>query len=418
MTRSLQRRFVAAAMAAVTVLLLFLLGAINGANLFFAHQRLEHTLEMLGDTGGDIGRLPPPQPGGPEHPGMDRNDYDTFLSSNFFVVRFGPEGWAVFADVSRTSQVSQEEAVRLAEEARASGQNEGSSGSFRYLLRENPPFGLTAVFLDTAGEQFSCLRVLALSGGLGLGCWLGMLAVVVLRSKKAIRPIAENIQRQKQFVTNAGHELKTPLAIIRSNAEALELYTGASKWSGRIIEQTARMDGLVKNMLLLARMDEGAGSARPEEIDFSALLAEVLEEFAQPMGARGMVLRQDAAPAAAVYGDRAQVRQMLALLLDNAVKHGRDSGEIQVSLSQKDGRVQLWIENTCPVLPDCPPEKLFQRFYRADSARSQKSGGSGIGLSAVRALAAANRVRVQAEYLLPDRVRFTINFPQPGPHRS
>lgn len=414
MTKGLQRRFVAAAMAAVTLLLVLLLGAINGANLFFAGQRLEHTLEMLGDTGGDIGRLPPPKPGGPEHPGMDRNDYDAFLSSNYFLVRFDQSGRAVFVDVSRTSQVGEEEAQGLAEQALASGRERGSSGSFRYLLRENPALGTTAVFLDTSAERFSCLRVLALSAGMGLGCWLGMLAVVALLSKRAIRPIAENIQRQKQFVTNAGHELKTPLAIIRSNTEALELYTGASKWSSRIKDQTARMDDLVQELLLLARMDEGAAASRPERLDLSALLAELLEEFAQPMGARGMNLRQDCAPEVILYADRAQVRRMLSLLLDNAVKHGDENGEIRVSLRQRESRAWLQIENTCPALPDCPPEKLFQRFYRGDSARSQKSGGSGIGLSVVQALAAANRARVRAEYVPPRTVRFTAIFSQQG----
>lgn len=412
MTKSLQRRFVAAAMAAVTLLLLFLLGAINGANLFFAGQRLEHTLEMLGDAGGDIGRLPPPEPGGPEHPGMDRNDYDAFLSSNYFLVRFDRSGRAVFVDVSRTSQAGEVEALDMAEQALASGEERGRSGSFRYLLRNDPAFGTTAVFLDTAGERFSCLRVLAISAGMGLCCWLGMLAVVALLSKRAIRPIAENIQRQKQFVTNAGHELKTPLAIIRSNAEALELYTGASKWSGRIIEQTGRMDALVKDLLLLARMDEGAGAPRPEEFDLSGLLEEVLEEFAQPMGARGMVPRQEAQPGVVLYADRAQVRQLLALLIDNAVKHGKENGEIRASLCQEEGRVRLELENPCPALPDCPPEKLFQRFYRADAARSQKSGGSGIGLSVARALASANRAQLRARYLPPDVVRFTAVFPR------
>lgn len=412
MTRTLQRRFVAVAMAAITCLLLLLLGTINGANLYLASQRLDRTLTMLGDTGGDIGRLPPPQPGGPEHPGMDQNDYDTFLSSNYFLVRFDQNGRAVFADVSRTSQVSEEEAVHFAEAALSSGKDQGRSGSFRYLLRQDTPFGVTAVFLDTTGERFSCLRVLALSAGMGLCCWGGMLAVVIWLSKKAIRPIAENIQRQKQFVTNAGHELKTPLAIIRSNTEALELYTGTSKWSRNIKDQTGRLDALVKDLLLLARMDEGAVAVQPEKLDLSGLLAGLLEEFSQPIGAQGMTLMQELAPNAILYAGKDQVRQLLSLLLDNAVKHGSENGHIRVVLRPEENRIRLWIENTCPALPDCPPEKLFDRFYRGDAARTQKSGGSGIGLSVAQSLAAANRARIRAEYLPPDVVRFTVTFPR------
>ncbi|WP_322171007.1 sensor histidine kinase [Acutalibacter caecimuris] len=414
MIRSLQHRFVFTAMAAITALILLLLGAINGANLYLVNVRLEHTLQMLGDTGGDVGRLPPPQ--APNTPGkgfglpeMHRNDYDTFMGSNYFVVRFDSAGKVVFVDVSRTSQVSREQALALAEEVTSQDKDTGDRGQFRYLVKKVPPLGTSVLFLDTTSEGLACLWVLLLSGGAGLVCWGLMLAVVVLLSQRAIRPIAENIERQKQFVTNAGHELKNPLAIIQSNTEAMELYTGPNKWSRNIRAQTGRLDGLVKELLLLARMDEGAATAQPEVFSLDALLEETLAGFLQPLETSGLQLAREVSRDIRIRADRGQIRQLISILLDNGIRHGDRGGELVVSLARKESRANLQVKNTCASPPPVPPDKLFERFYRGDSARSQKSGGYGIGLAVAKSIAQANGAKISACYL-EGYIAFSVRF--------
>lgn len=377
MIKTLQRKFVITAMTAITGLILLLLGAINTANLVMIGQRLDHTLELLGNTGGDVDNLPPVQPRTPEGkpfpfeiPGAHRNDYDTFMASNYFVVRFNPNEDAVFVDVSRTSTVSEEDAVVLASQVRSNGLSQGKSGWLRYLVKEDFRQGITVVFLDTSGERGAFLQVLILSIGVGLSCWGLMLASVIFLSKRAIRPVAENTERQKQFVTNAGHEIKTPLAIIQSNTEAMELYNGENKWSRNIKEQTARLNGLVKELLLLARMDEGAAQSEFTDFSLSDLLSEVLEEFAQPMEAKGLAIHTNIVPEITIHADREQVRHLVSILLDNGVKYANDSGRIDISLEKSEGRVKLCLQNTCLAFPQVPPDKLFDRFYRADTART------------------------------------------------
>lgn len=418
MIRTLQRKFVFTAMAAITVLILFLLGVINGANFVIVGNQIDRTLQVVAEHADGEGEQPPTPDDRAPRPFMDapKNDYDTFLSSNFFMVRFDQSGTIVYTDVSRTSAVTEEEAQSMAARIYAGGRDSGRTGRFRYLLEQSRDGrGSVLVFLDASGENLSYIRVLLLSGAAGLACWGAMLVLVMALSRRAIRPIVENMEKQKQFVTNAGHEIKTPLAIIQSNTEALELYQGQTKWSRNIKDQTVRLSGLMADLLALARMDEGAGQTNPTELDFTGSAEAAVRSFAQPMEARGLTVQADLQPEVRLRADRTQMEQMLSILLDNAVKYADEGGSVWISLRREDRRVRLSVRNTCERLPDVPPEKLFDRFYRSDAARTQKAGGYGIGLAVARSIAQANRGSLQAEYLQPDQICFTASF---GTHRT
>lgn len=407
MIQTLQKKVVVTAMAAVTVLLLFLLGAINVANMLIVERQVDRTLRIISDS--EAGGIPPRSDGAPPFMEAPKNDYDTFLSSNFFVVRFDWVGNILNADIQRTSSVTEEEAREMAAQAYDSGQDSGRTGKFRYLFHKTP-VGSAVVFLDTSGERLSLVRILLLSVALGAACWGAMLLLVMFLSRRAVRPVAESMEKQKQFVTNAGHEIKTPLAIIQSNTEAMELYNGENKWSRNIKEQTVRLSGLMQNLLLLARMDEGASQVQAADFSLSDMLTAALESFAQPMEAKHISLEADVKPGVTLHADAGQVEQLLSILLDNAVKYTNEGGAIWIRLQKEDKKIRLSVQNTCETLPDTPPEKLFDRFYRGDTARTQRSGGYGIGLAVARSIAEANRGTLQADYLPPDRICFTAQF--------
>lgn len=414
MIRTLQKRFVVTAMTAITVLILLLLGVINAANIVIVGDEIERTLRLVSENEGGAGNLMPLPESGPPGPLMraPKNDYDIFMSSNFFAVRFDKDGEIVYVDVSRTSAVTEEEAKELAAAVYDSGKESGKTGKFRYLMRDDRVgMGKSAAFLDTSQERFSYIRVLLLSAAAGLACWGLMLVFVILLSKKAIRPIAENIEKQKQFVTNAGHEIKTPLAIIQSNTEAMELYTGENKWSRNIKEQTVRLDGLMKNLLTLAKMDEGGVKVCAADFSLSDLLEEIMRGFVQPMETKNIILHTDIRKDVLLCADREQMGQLIAILLDNAVKYTNKNGEISVILQKDEKHICLKIQNTCESLPEVPPEMLFDRFYRANAARThKKEGGYGIGLSVAQAIASANQGTLCAEYFMPDGICFTACF--------
>lgn len=408
MTASLQKKFVRTAMVAVTVLMLLMLGAINVANILMVDRQVEKNLTMIAENEGIIPSQPVPRP--QEMGRGPKNEYDTFLASNFFVVRFDGAGRVVQLDISRVTSLTEDEAAQMALRAYDAENWQGRMGRFRYVLRDSRLMpGKIAVFLDASGERHSYGQVLLLSVGIGGICWVAMLLLVRLLSRRAIRPIEENIRRQKEFITNAGHEIKTPLAIIQANTEAMELYGGENKYSRNIRTQITRLTGLTNDLLMLARSEEG----RPLElsgVSLSLLLQESAEAFRQPMELAGVVLYTDIAPEVTIRADRRQLSQVLSILLDNAAKYTNPGGQVQLHLTQTGGKVQLTVANTVDKLPEVSAEKLFERFYRADSARTQRSGGYGIGLSVARAIVQAHGGSLSARYEGPDRVCFTAQF--------
>ncbi|MBQ6048922.1 MAG: HAMP domain-containing histidine kinase [Oscillospiraceae bacterium] len=432
MTEILQKRFVKTAMTAITALIVLLLGIINAANVAASGRELRRNLEIISGTG--PAGVPPEEDyimtGGPDAevglfgggahedariPGafkMERGDRDILLSSSYFKVRFDLEGNTVYTDTSHIGYVDEDTANELAEKVYASGKTEGRSDGYLYSVSETRDGrGTEVIFLDPSQNRISILRVVLLSCATGLLCWLLMLLLVRSLSKKAIKPIADNIEKQKQFVTNAGHELKTPLAIISANTEALELYNGESKWSRNIKAQAERLSGLVNNLLLLARMDESALKTKKEPISLSLIVSEFCDAYKEPMEQKSIGFEAGIAPEIGINADREQITQLISIMLDNSLKYTNEGGTSSVSLNKQDKNAVLVFSNTCEKLPSIPADKLFDRFSRGDDARTQKTGGYGIGLSVADSICRANGGSIECRYEDGNRIAFTVRFP-------
>ncbi|MCR5663671.1 MAG: GHKL domain-containing protein [Oscillospiraceae bacterium] len=409
MIRTLRKRFTVTAMIAVTVLLLAILGAVNAFNAWSNERETEELLDALCETEPGGGRGPR-SPGGEKGAGRElwaRGPMeDVRMSALFFTVYADSEGEIRSTELSRIASVDEEEAeaIYLA----AAGKSEGRVGSFRFRSVTTEDGGSRTVFLDTGLRRAEVLRVALLSLLAGLVGWGLMLLFVTFLSKKAIEPIAQNMEKQKRFVTDAGHELKTPLAIILANTEAMELRQGENKYTKNIRGQVERLSGLTQNLLALARADEGRAPANAADFSLSELAEEAVKPFREPAELRGLTLEAAIAGGVSARGDRAQLAQLLSILLDNAVKYASPGGRIELSLQREGGRAVLRVSNDAEE-PKVPPERLFDRFYRADDARTQKGGGCGIGLSAARAIAEAHRGSLNASYE-NGRICFTLRL--------
>lgn len=419
MTKTLQKKFVVTAMTAISVLILVMLGTINIVNFVVNEKQMERTLYKLSENDAPFLRGNPipnqeERPFAQERPprlSMIPDGEDNTMFAQYFLVKFDPAGNVVYVDCDRVDYVTEDEAKNQAAAVYDSGKREGQKGYFRYVLLDSRDGqGKTVVFLNISDQILSMFRVLVISVVIGILGWGLMLLLVMLLSRRAIFPIAQNIEKQRQFVTNAGHEIKTPLAIILANVDAMELHTGENKWSKNIRTQTTRLNGLMQNLLLLSKMDEGVAGFIADDVLVSELLQESVEAYVEPAGLKKIQIHTDIGTGISLRVNRENLMQLISIMLDNAVKYTNEEGRIQVAL-KKDGRhVKMLFSNTCKELPPNSPEQLFERFYRADSARTQQSGGYGIGLSVAKAIVESFHGSIRAEYRENNEIIFMIEI--------
>lgn len=411
MTRTLQKRFVFTAMVAISVLLVILLSAVNIANIIIVNRQADRVMSILTAGRGSYDPNADRQPKDAERqfPIFRHPTPDDMMGARYFYVRFDAKGTIRHTNLKHIYAVTEEEARKIASEL-YDGEPSGQYEHFQYrtiILPEDR--GQLMLFLDTSTQQESIVTVLLVSLGGGLLCWLAMLLLVLLLSRRAIMPIAKNIEKQKQFVTNAGHEIKTPLSIILANTEAMELHNGENKWSQNIRAQTVRLSELMKNMLTLARMDEDGVSLPMSEFSFPLLVEETLDLHRESLHAKQLDLHTEILSPIPFKGNRDSIMQLISVLLDNACKYTPKGGRMYLSLRKEGGKVCLQVSNFCPHPPEETLEKLFDRFYRGDTARTQSSGGYGIGLSAARAIAQAHGGTISASYNKAEQViSFTV----------
>ena len=441
MIRTLQKKFVVTAMIAVTVLLVVVLGALNVFNTVSNLRQSDRLLDELArqsmfsmPSDSFSSRPPAGTPDDATAAGMDAAGSDAApeapwgrlgnrrrgfldeplddnmrMSALYFTVDLDERCQVLHTDVSHIASVTEEEAAAFALGLDVD-ETEGSVSSYRYRIYHRPDGGTSVVFLDGAARRTAVLRVALLSLLLGSVGWLLMLALVIALSRRMIRPIAENMERQRQFVTDAGHELKTPVAIILANVDAMELRTGENKYSRNIRTQAGRLGDLMKNLLPLARVDEYSVLEQPQTVDLSALCQEIFVSFREAAELKHIRYLLAIEDSLLVQGDRTMLSQLCSILADNAVKYCPEDGEIQISLAPDGRRSCLRVSNTVTEVPDL--SRIFDRFYRADSSRNQKSGGFGIGLSAARTIARLHKAELAADYDgRSEMLCFSVRFP-------
>ena len=390
MLKKLRRRFIAAAMAAIGAVTLVLLCAVNLWNYKITTDSLDATLDIMSLTGsyssGKDYSLPEIFGG---------HSSEEMYMTRFFAVYYDQNGKAagVFRDYIAT--VSVEQALSYSSDALSSGRERGYYGDYRYRVL-GASGGSIVVFLNAVPEQQSMKTLLRVSVIVSLLALLAAFALITAFSKKATAPYIKNMQLQKQFITDAGHELKTPLTSISTSADVLKLETGENEWVDNIQKQAARMSKLVANLVTLSKLDEGA--QMPDMCDFSLSDAawEVSEPFELRAVAQGRKYSRSIEDSITVHGDMAAVQQMISILLDNAFKYSDEGGEIRLSVRKQHKGSVIEVYNTCAEGSLGDISRFFDRFYRADKARSA-DGGTGIGLSIARAVAEAHGGSISAE---------------------
>lgn len=447
MVKQLQKKFIISAMLAVTILLVVLIGGINVFNYLTTSNDNDRLMEMLGNSfenstmwnadttdntqppqsitgtqqntadasGNQNDTGFPPQDNGTKPPddkknnGFGRHDKNAVDSARYAAVAIDKNGNIIRTDVTHISSLTEDEATAITEALKNNASGTGAYSGYLYRISDTRTGGRIIILLDNGMQISSFFTVLFISVGAGIFGWLLMLLLVILLSKKTIAPVARSIEKQKQFVTNAGHEIKTPLAIILANTDAMELHNGENKWSKNIRAQTLRLSGLMQNLLMLAKMDESSAKLPMCEFDISTAAEDTVSAFIEPAALKGVMIEQDIQKGLQLNGNRDSIVQLMTVLLDNAVKYTVSGGMIRAKLSGNEKNITLSIANTCE--PIDHPEKLFDRFYRGDSARTQKNGGYGIGLSVAQAIAELHKGTITAENVSVNTDETDTNYP-------
>ena len=293
-----------------------------------------------------------------------------------------------------------EELTAILQDCLSQNRQEGTVSGYhlRYLRQDNGLYEKLA-FVDMSMEQAVLRRMMGSYLVIALAALALLLGVSVLLSHWATRPVEKAWKQQRQFLSDASHELKTPLTVILSNAELLEqteLPDKPALWTDNILSEAGRMRSLVEEMLTLARADNMVRTAVMAEVSLSDVAADCALAFEPVAFEAGKPLEYQIADGTLVLGDGDKLRQLISILLDNAIKYGADGGTITLSLQKTDRQAKLTVSNPGDPIPPEQLGRLFERFYRADDSRGEKSG-FGLGLPIAQTIAAEHKGALRAE---------------------
>ncbi len=398
MIYKLQRRFVLICTASVLSVILLVFSVILIWNISSMNRNMDILADRVSDGGG---RFPgsfsedfkpdkfPPR----NEPDSNFITPETPFSTRHFTVLFDASGKAVRTFTESIYAITDEQAVEYAQNVLKSEKERGWISNYRYKVFSTE-FGTGVVFVDGSMNRIAMLQSLTIAGVVLLVSAVLVLVLIILLSKKAVKPIAESYEKQKQFVTDANHELKTPLTLILANVDIAESELGKNEWLDDIRSEGHRMTELVKQLVALSRMDEEKHTLHLADVALGRMAADTVSEFEPFAVSRGKSIEAKIDTDIIYHGDDALLRRLVGILMDNAVKYCDLGGDIVVTL-HRGRRIVLTVENTYASVGELELNRLFDRFYRADKARTFH-GGYGVGLSMAKSIVEKHRGEITA----------------------
>ena len=438
MEKRLRQKFVLVAMLSVTAALALILVVINAVNYQSVCRMADDRIEAIVENGGsfpsvfgaDEARVGQEETSdasvvileelsatyidrsyGLGKRAADIMDKEAPYDTRYFTVTVDDDGTIAGVDVNHVAAITAQDACTYALQVSTKSAKHGFYSAYRYRVVDTDE-GSLYVFVDCSRELSNFEAFLGASAAIGMGAWLLVFILMVIFSRVAVRPIVESYRKQQRFITDASHEIKTPLAVIGAANDVLEIEAGESEWTQSIAAQVARLKSLTERLVFLARMDEGATQFEKTDLDLSELAEYASEPFCAVAESRGKKLVRDLESGLHVQGDISALSQVVELLLDNATRYASDGSEIELALKKRSrGGVTLQVSNAVDAMPEGDLKRLFDRFYGADTSRNSQTGGSGVGLSVAQAIVEAHSGSIRAQALDAHTICFTVTLP-------
>lgn len=407
-----RRRIILSIMGSLILLFVITLAVITAASVSEVRQRNRDMLERFAETydpDDDMEEPEPPDMGQGQRPERREPPIDErpdFRLSTFYAVSVSDDGHILSADTGGRDIYSRDELISIAKEVLAGGKQSGNVDNLTYVIDRRDDYTLVAFIDNTVSEGglHTLLRYMLIVGSISI---VVLFFVALWISKRIIGPLEENDRQQKRFISDASHELKTPVAVIGTNAELLSREIGDNEWLANIQYENDRMGGLVKQLLDLSRAENAEVSM--EQTDFSRLVTGEALAFEGFAFDKGKTLRTDIEEGIILTGNRQQLTQLVSVLLDNAVRHSNGS-EILFELKHSNRAAVLRAVNDGDEIPREKLEHLFDRFYQTDEARSGEGQHYGLGLSIAKAIAEKHGGSIEVS-CRDGKIIFTVTLP-------
>ena len=410
MIGKLRRKLILTTVLSLVLIFAVMVAAINIISNYSSQQQISTSLEMLVGKYTNAAELLDPEPESGKAPRPEIPASKLARIRNYCIIRLDRSGELHEWKSEKSELYDDDSVAALVSVIEASGKDEGRVGESAYLKAPRK-YGSIIAVIDIGNEisySRSLLKVTLITGS--LFCLL-LCVLAVMQIRRLLRPVGEAFTKQRQFVWDASHELKTPLAVISANAQVLEHELGENEYLGYIVNEARSMNTLVQNLLTLARMDSSGQKPPFESFD----LGRTLLAAALPMEGlafeHGKTLEVNASEGIYCVGNEALIRQLAVILLSNALEHSGSSAQISLTLRARGDRRVFSVHNTLSYIPPEEQKRIFDRFYRSDSSRSSESGGSGLGLAIAKSIVQLHRGSIKLESSPENGTCFTVTLP-------
>ena len=396
----LRFKLIAVSMAVTLLILGLIVGGINFINFKKVIDNADTTIDYLANNYNTEETRPEPPDEGGDWDGFRHFDDgispEVKFESRYFVVSFDSDGNVASIDTKHIFAISEEDSIKIAKQIYKGSSDRGFYRNYRYAkISLN---GYNAVMcLDVYNGLSSANYFLLVSLSASFIGWITVIIIVLAFSKRIIAPVSKSYEKQKRFISDAGHEIKTPLAIIEADIGVMEINDGENEWLDDIKTQVRRLARLTNDLIHLSKLDEGKDSLKFIDFSVSDLAKETVTSFTGLATVNNKKLEANIQPNLTLKGDTESIRELLTILLDNAIKYSTGDGNISLEVKKKNGHIVIEASNSAKNLTKENAEHLFDRFYRADESRNSETGGHGIGLSMAKAIVEAHKGKISAE---------------------